>query len=70
MRGVNDRLVKVEVNETGRAPETKMVKLLSNTAKRLSDVRTEITGGIWQIEVIGHLDNRSFSGAVGSKKPD
>lgn len=40
---MTEKLVKVELNETGRALETKMVKLLSNTAKRLSEMRTEIT---------------------------
>lgn len=42
-----------EACKTGRAAETEMVKLLSNAAKSLSEMRTDTGGWTWQLEIIG-----------------
>ena len=51
--------------ETGREPETKMVKLLSNAARRLSAVQPEGGFGWWRLCGVG---KQEFEWSSGTRK--
>ena len=54
-------------NQLGEHQKSRTARLLPSAAKRLSEMKTDWLLG-WQMEVIGRLDDRSFSKVVGSKK--